>query len=51
MLFAIFTSQSVLVELGFVTNSEDRSKLVNDKYIDIFAQSIYNGITKYYSQK
>ena len=42
---------SVLVELGFVTNSEDRSKLVNDKYIDIFAQSIYNGITKYYSQK
>jgi len=42
---------SVLVELGFLTNSEDRSKLVNDKYIDIFAQSIYNGITKYYSQK
>ena len=42
---------SVLVELGFLTNSEDRSKLLSDQYIEIFAQSIYNGITKYYSQK
>lgn len=42
---------AVLVELGFLTNSEDRSKLLNDQYIEIFAQSIYNGITKYYSQK
>ena len=42
---------AVLVELGFLTNSDDRSKLLNDQYIDIFAQSIYNGITKYYSQK
>ena len=42
---------AVLVELGFITNSEDRSKLTSDQYIEIFAQSIYNGITKYYSQK
>lgn len=42
---------AVLVELGFVTNSEDRAKLVSDQYVEIFAQSIYNGITKYYSQK
>ena len=42
---------AVLVELGFLSNSEDRSKLLSDQYIDIFAQSIYNGITQYYSQK
>ena len=42
---------SVLVELGFLTNSEDRSKLLSDQYIEIFAQSMYNAITKYYSQK
>ena len=42
---------AVLVELGFITNSEDRSKLTSDQYIEIFAQTIYNGITKYYSQK
>jgi N-acetylmuramoyl-L-alanine amidase len=41
---------AVLVELGFVTNSEDRAKLTNDSFIDIFAQSIYNGVTKYYAQ-
>ncbi len=41
---------AVLVELGFVTNSEDRAKLTSDAYIEIFAQSIYNGITKYYAQ-
>ncbi len=44
------TMPSVLVELGFVSNSEDRAKLVNDKYVDIFAQSIYNGITQYYKK-
>lgn len=42
---------SVLVELGFVTNSEDRAKLVDDKYVQIYANSIYNGIVQYYSQK
>ncbi|WP_431029141.1 N-acetylmuramoyl-L-alanine amidase [Lysinibacillus sp. LZ02] len=41
---------AILVELGFVTNSEDSAKLTNDQYVDIFAQSIYNGIVKYYSQ-
>lgn len=41
---------AVLIELGFVTNSADREKLTNDAYVDVFAQSIYNGITKYYSQ-
>ncbi len=41
---------AVLVELGFVTNEEDRNKLTSDKYVDIFAQSIYNGIVEYYSK-
>lgn len=41
---------AVLVELGFVTNSADRAKLTDDAYVEIFAQSIYNGITKYYAQ-
>lgn len=44
------TMPSVLVELGFVSNSEDRSKLVDDKYVDIFAQSIYNGVVQYYQK-
>lgn len=41
---------SVLVELGFLTNASDRDKLVNDQYVEIFAQSIYNGIVQYYSK-
>ncbi|MEK4080420.1 N-acetylmuramoyl-L-alanine amidase [Solibacillus sp. FSL K6-1781] len=39
---------SVLVELGFISNAEDRKKLINDKYVEIYAQSIYNGIVDYY---
>jgi len=39
---------AVLVELGFVSNGADRDKLVSDQYAEIFAQSIYNGIVKYY---
>lgn len=41
---------AILVELGFVSNAEDRAKLVNDKYVEIFAQSIYNGIVEYYAR-
>lgn len=39
---------SVLVELGFISNPSDREKLINDKYVELFAQSIYNGIVDYY---
>ena len=42
---------SILVELGFITNSEDRVKLVNDEYVEKYAQSIYNGIVKYYTKQ
>lgn len=41
---------SVLVELGFISNSEDRQKLISDKYVEIYAQSIYNGIVDYYGK-
>lgn len=41
---------SVLVELGFISNSADREKLVSDKYVEIFADSIYQGIVQYYSR-
>ena len=42
---------AVLVELGFVSNNEDLAKLTSDEYIEIFAQSIYNGIVEYYTKK
>lgn len=44
------TIPAVLVELGFVSNAEDRAKLLDDGYIEIYAQSIYNGIVEYYAQ-
>ncbi|WP_251402885.1 N-acetylmuramoyl-L-alanine amidase [Ureibacillus chungkukjangi] len=42
------TMPSVLVELGFITNSEDRSKMTTNNYVNLFATSIYNGIEEYY---
>ncbi|MEB2282828.1 N-acetylmuramoyl-L-alanine amidase [Lysinibacillus xylanilyticus] len=42
---------SILVELGFLTNSEDRAKLTDDKYLELFAESIYKGILEYYSKQ
>lgn len=41
---------AVLVELGFVSNAEDRAKLTDDAYIEIYAQSIYKGIVEYYTK-
>lgn len=40
---------SVLVELAFISNSSDRSKLVSSQYQEIFAESIYQGIVNYYN--
>lgn len=40
---------SVLVELGFITNSEDYTKLVSSKYHEIFAEAIFQGVLSYYS--
>jgi N-acetylmuramoyl-L-alanine amidase len=44
------TVPSVLVELGFISNSKDVKKLTSDDYQNIFAESIYNGILQYYSE-
>ena len=41
---------AVLVELGFLTNDEDYAKLTSDEYIEIYGQSIYNGIVEYYTR-
>lgn len=41
---------SVLVELGFISNPGDREKLINDEYVEIFADSIYKGIVEYYQE-
>ncbi len=42
---------AVLVELGFLTNNEDRAKMTDDKYVESFADSIYKGISQYYAKK
>ncbi|MFT9819962.1 N-acetylmuramoyl-L-alanine amidase [Lysinibacillus sp. NPDC056185] len=42
---------AILVELGFLSNKEDRAKLTDDKYIELFAESIYKGILEYYSKQ
>lgn len=41
---------AILVELGFLSNSEDRAKLTDDQYVELFAESIYKGILEYYSK-
>ena len=42
---------AILVELGFLSNSEDRAKMTDDQYIELFAESIYKGILEYYSKQ
>lgn len=44
------TFPAVLVELGFIKNDQDHAKLVDDKYVEIFANSIYQGIVDYYAR-
>ncbi|MFJ7669517.1 N-acetylmuramoyl-L-alanine amidase [Lysinibacillus sp. NPDC097195] len=42
---------AILVELGFLTNSEDRGKMTDDQYIELFAEAIYKGIYQYYAKQ
>ncbi|MFJ7954597.1 N-acetylmuramoyl-L-alanine amidase, partial [Lysinibacillus sp. NPDC096418] len=42
---------AILVELGFLSNIEDRAKLTDDHYIELFAESIYQGISQYYAKQ
>jgi N-acetylmuramoyl-L-alanine amidase len=39
---------AVLLEMGFLSNKEDREKLVSDQYQSVIAESIYQGIKNYY---
>lgn len=40
---------AVLIELGFISNRSDLAKLKDSKYVNIYAQSIYNGVVRYYN--
>lgn len=40
---------AVLVELGFITNADDFKKLTSNKYLEIYAEAIYQGLVQYYS--
>lgn len=42
---------AILVELGFISNAQDREKLVSSTYNEIYAQSMFNGIVQYYSKQ
>ncbi|WP_301109028.1 N-acetylmuramoyl-L-alanine amidase [Sporosarcina sp.] len=42
---------AVLVELGFLTNSSDYAKLTSEKYANIYADAIYQGVYQYYSKQ
>ena len=52
--FAVIRSiemPAILVELGFLSNPSDYAKLTSNEYLQIFAQSIYNGIESYYKYR
>ena len=40
---------AVLVELAFISNADDFKKLTSDAYLEIYADSIYQGLVQYYS--
>jgi N-acetylmuramoyl-L-alanine amidase len=40
---------AVLVELAFISNADDYKKLTSDAYLEIYAESIYQGLLQYYS--
>ncbi|MBM7570257.1 N-acetylmuramoyl-L-alanine amidase [Aquibacillus albus] len=42
---------AVLLELGFITNDEDREKLMTDEYRELFAKAITQGIINYYMEE
>lgn len=40
-----------LVEIGFLSNPDERSRLVNDAYQEKMAASIYNGVLRYLTEE
>lgn len=41
---------SVLIELAFLSNADDFKKLTSDSFLEIYAESIYQGLVQYYSE-
>jgi N-acetylmuramoyl-L-alanine amidase len=39
---------AALVEVGFISNSEDFASLTNSDYLDLVAQSLFEGLTSYH---
>lgn len=46
----VTNSPSVIVECGFLTNSEEESKLMTDQYQEKIAWAIYIGIVEYFQE-
>ncbi len=41
----------VLIEAGFISNSNDNYKIRQEKYQDVFVKNIVNGVEKYFNNK
>ena len=41
----------IIIECGFLSNENERNKLLTDEYQDSLADSIYEGIYQYYLNK
>ncbi|WP_404404061.1 N-acetylmuramoyl-L-alanine amidase [Jeotgalibacillus malaysiensis] len=44
------SAPSVLLELGFISNPSEEASVNNDRFREIAATGIYNGLTEYFSQ-
>ena len=47
-LFKNCTKPGVIVEFGFISNEEERKKLIDDKYQQAIVDALYQGIYNYY---
>ncbi|TFD92384.1 SH3 domain-containing protein [Jeotgalibacillus sp. R-1-5s-1] len=43
------TAPSALIELGFISNPSEEASVTNDRFREIAATGIYNGLTEYFS--
>lgn len=44
------TAPSVLLELGFISNPSEEASINNDRFREMAATGIYNGLTEYFSE-
>jgi N-acetylmuramoyl-L-alanine amidase len=42
---------SILLEPGFLSNEKETKKILNKKFLDYYAEGIYQGVDKYFSSK